>query len=171
VIFGQDFAPAATLLQLVTPFYLATVVAVMSYYLLIAVNQHTFILRLMLGAILATLGLGTWMMWSFGLHGAGLTLVIIGTVIMALYWRQAARAGAHLIRSQHDAAQWLAFGGTLALGAVVHAHAQLNTWYHLVLAFTAASAAYALFLWTMRGYLPQEKQLLAVVRRRLWARE
>ena len=159
-LFGPRYLAAAPILRVLAVYYLCASLVVFGYYLLVALSQPRFVIKLAVVNIVITICAGIPLMYAYGPMGAAVALGVSYVVIAVGYWREVTRQGFEIFRHRREWIQGLAFIATMVAGAVL-AHAwAIRTWSAFLIAGSALWMIYFAVLAACGGLLPAEIHMI-----------
>lgn len=159
-LFGTRYLQAAPVLRILVGYYLGASMVIFGYYLLIAMNQQKFVIRLAIINIAITIGAGVPLIYFMGPMGAAIALAVGYLAIAFGYWRRVKSHGFEVLRQRREWVQGVAFIVTMLLGALAAHVWQIRTWPVFMATASALWAIYFAVLACCGGLLGVELQLL-----------
>jgi O-antigen/teichoic acid export membrane protein len=170
VLFGKQYEAAASILQLLTPYYLVQVIITMGYFVHTAINRQTTAMRLGLMSVVLNAVMASVMMKFYGPNGVALALTATNSIVAACYWRLGAKRGLRFASAPRDRWQWAGFALMVGLFAWLSPRIPIHGWTQLLLAGFGSVAIYVILLTLTRGFLPEEVRLLLNLKTRMLGR-
>jgi O-antigen/teichoic acid export membrane protein len=159
-LFGARYLQAAPVLRVLVVYYLCASLVIFGYYLLVALSEQKFVMKLAIVNIVITVAAGIPLIYALGPLGAAIALGLSYSVIAAGYFRQITVHGFEIFRHRGEWVQGLAFLMTIVAGELVAHHWQINRWSAFLVAGSSLWLVYFAVLVGGRGLLPVETKLI-----------